>query len=269
VTARSIRFLLRPLGVLLCLQIGLLLAGCSGSLAQVGAKLKQDFEAQRSYEDGLAKFRAADYRGAIPLFKAAVELDPELDDAAADLAWSYYHTGNYTEATRYFRQTILRQPKWEGLHDGLGWSRYRVKRYHLALESFREALALDPKYRDAAVGYAYSLFELGRYAEALPHLERLTREGEATAFRPASSDVEEVRSKFAWTLFYLADYRRARAEFTKGIAARPDWAGLYNGLGWTDLRLGDRVQARANFERALRLQPRFEDAREGLAMVKP
>ncbi len=267
--ARSIGLLVRPLAVLLCVQIGLLLAGCSGSLAQVGTKLKQGYEAQRSYEAGLVKYRAADYQGAIPHLKLAVELDPEFDDAAADLAWSYYYSGSYTEATRYFRQTIVRQPKWEGLHDGLGWSRYRVKRYHLALESFREALALDPKYRDAAVGYAYSLFELGRYAEALPHLERLTREGEATAFRPGVSDVEQVRSKFAWTLFYLADYQRAQAEFTKGIAARPDWPGLYNGLGWTYLRLGDRVRAKANLEHALQLQPGFEDAREGLAMIKP
>jgi len=266
---RSIRFLLRPLAVLLCVQIGLLLAGCNGSLAQVGTKLKQGYEAQRSYEAGLAKYRASDYQGAIPLFKSAVELDPQFDDAAAYLAWSYYYGGDYTEATRYFRQTIVRQPKWEGLHDGLGWSRYRVKRYHLALESFREALALDPKYRDAAVGYAYSLFELGRYAEALPHLERLTREGEGTAFRPALSDVEQVRSKFAWTLFYLGDYQRARVEFTKGIATRPDWPGLYNGLGWTYLRLGDQVRAKANLERALQLQPDFGDAREGLAMVKP
>ena len=265
--ALSVRFQLRPLGVLLCLQIGLLLAGCNGSLAQVGTTLKQGYEAQRSYEAGLAKYRAADYTGAIPLLKSAVELDPQFDDAAADLAWSYYHSGDYTEATRYFRQTIVRQPKWEGLHDGLGWSRYRVKRYHLALESFREALALDPKYRDAAVGYAYSLFELGRYAEALPHLERLTREGEATAFRKALSDVEQVRGKFAWTLFYLGDYQRARVEFTKGIAARPDWPGLYNGLGWTYLRLGDQVRAKANLERALQLQPDFRDAREGLAMI--
>ena len=266
---RTRQSLLRPLAVLLCVQLGLLLAGCNGSMAQVGTKLKQGYEAQRSYEAGLATYRASDYRGAIPLLKRAVELDPQLDDAEAYLAWSYYHSGDYTEATRHFRQAVARQPRWEGLHDGLGWSRYRVKRYHLALESFREALALDPKYRDAAVGYAYCLFELGRYAEALPHFESLTREGEGTPFRPASSDLDQVRSRLAWTYFYLGDYQRARVEFTKGITARPDWSGLYNGLGWTSLRLGDRAQAKTNFERALQLQPGFEDAREGLAMVGP
>jgi tetratricopeptide (TPR) repeat protein len=243
--------------------LSLLVAGCSGTLAQI----QQSHQAQRSYQAGRQKYKVNEYQDAIPLFRRAVELDPQFDEAEAFLAWSYYHSGEYMEATRHFRQGLVRQPKWEGLHNGLGWSRYRFKRYNLALESFRQALALDPKYRDASVGFAYSLFELGRYAEALPHLERATREGEATAFRPALSDVEQVRSRLAWTLFYLGDYQRARVEFTKGLAARPDWAGLHNGLGWTYLRLGDKARARPSFQHALQLQADFPDAKEGLVMV--
>ncbi|MBP1777099.1 MAG: uncharacterized protein H6Q86_3109, partial [candidate division NC10 bacterium] len=122
-------------------------------------------------------------------------------------------------------------------------------------------------YRDANIGYAYTLFELGRYAEALPHLEQMTREGEGGAFRSPLPEVERVRSRYAWTLFYLGDYARARVEFQKGVVARPDWAGLHNGLGWTYLRLGDRARASDSFRRALQLQPGFADAQEGLAMA--
>lgn len=264
---RTSRSWITYLVILVGLPLGLLLAGCSGSLAQVAASVERNYQAQRSYEAGMAGYKAGDYQTAIPHFKRALELDPTFDDAEAYLAWSYYHEGDYVEATRHFRQALTRQPKWEGLHSGLGWSRYRMQRYHLALEAFRQALAIDPKYRDAAVGYAYTLFELGRYAEAVPHLEQLTREGERTTFRSALSDLDRVRSRYAWTLFYLGDYQRARAEFLKGVAARPDWAGLHNGLGWTYLRLGDRVHARESFRRALELQPRFPDAEEGLAMV--
>jgi len=259
---RSHRNWMRHTTVLLTLQLALLLAGCSGTLAQ-------GFQAQRAYDKGLDRYDAKDYAGAIPHFQRALELYPAHDDAEAYLAWSYYHVRNYAEATRHFRQAIARQPNWEGLHDGLGWSRYQAGRYHLALEAFRQALALDPRYRDAAVGFAYSLFELGRYAEALPHLERLTREGEPNMLQSAAADLEQARSRYAWTLFYLGEHEKAREQFTKGLAARPDWPGLHNGLGWTYLRLGDRARARASFQRALQLQPGLFDAREGLAQAGP
>jgi len=255
------------LAILVSLPLSLLFAGCSGSLAQVAPTVEKGYQAQRSYEAGLARYKAGDYQAAVPHFRRALELDSTFDDAEAYLAWSYYHDGDYVEATRHFRQAVVRQPKWEGLHNGLGWSRFRMQRYHLALEAFRQALALDAKYRDAAVGYAYTLFELGRYAEALPHLEQLTREGEGRTFRAPLADVERVRSRYAWTLFYLADYPRARVEFLRGVAARPDWAGLHNGLGWTYLRLGDRARAVNSFRRALQLQPGFPDAQEGLALA--
>jgi len=241
--------------------------GCGTTMAQVSTALQQAYEAQRAYGRGLDRYHAKDYAGAIPYFQRALQLQPSLDDAEAYLAWSYYHSGNYARATFHFRQAIARQPKWEGLYDGLGWSRYRVGRYHLALDAFREALALDPRYRDAGVGYAYSLFELGRYAEALPHLERLTREGEGSMGQSPAADLDEVRSRLAWTLFYLGEYIKARDQFLKGIASRPDWYGLHNGLGWCYLRLGDRAKARASFQRALQLQPNYADAREGLALA--
>ena len=253
----------------LSLSAALALVGCGATSAQLFPGIQRSYQAQRVYEAGLDRYNARDYAGAIPFFKRALELEPTLDNAEPYLAWSYYYTRNYSGATLHFRQALARQPKWEGLHNGLGWSRYQIGRFNLALESFREALALDPRYRDAAVGYAYSLFELGRYAEALPHLERLTREGEGYAFQSSLKDVEDVRSRLAWTLFYLGQYEKARDQFLKGLAARPDWYGLHNGLGWTYLRLGDQRRARVSFQRALELRPSYGDAKEGLAQSRP
>jgi tetratricopeptide (TPR) repeat protein len=247
------------------LALILLLAGCSGLRSQVSQQWTQAWQAQRSYDDGLARYEAKDYRGAIPYFARALAHDPAFDDAEAHLAWSYYYVGDYPQATRHFRQALARQPRWEGLHTGLGWSRYRAGRYHLALEAFQAALALDPRYRDAAVGRAYALFELGRYAEALPQLAQLTREGAYLYFADPNSDVEEVRSRYAWCLYYTGGYQQARDEFAKGLQAHPKREGLHNGLGWTHLKLGDRAKARESFERALRLDPDYADARAGLA----
>ena len=245
------------------LGLGLVMTGC----ASTWSKLGQSFSAQRAYEDGLAGYKAQDYAGAIPHFQRALTLDPTLDDASAHLAWSYYQTGKYSEANYQFKEAIARQPQWEGLYDGLGWSRYQVGRYHLAVKSFKMALDIDQSYRDATVGLAYSFFELGQYAQALPHLDRLTREGEGNGLRSPSPDLEGVRSRLAWTLFYLGDYARARDQFTKGLASHSDWYGLHSGLGWSYLKLGDKTRAQASFKRALELKPDLGDAREGLSLA--
>jgi len=80
--------------------------------------------------------------------------------------------------------------------------------------------------------------------------------------------VENVRSQYAWALFYLGDYVKAREQFTKGIAARPGWSGLHNGLGWTYLRLGEKARAQQSLQRALQLNPDLADAKEGLAQLQ-
>ena len=74
-----------------------------------------------------------------------------------------------------------------------------------------------------------------------------------------------MRSRYAWCLYYVGQYEKARAEFAKSLQAHPDWSGLLSGLGWTYLKLGDRAKARESFQRALQLQPDYADARTGLA----
>jgi tetratricopeptide (TPR) repeat protein len=239
----------------------LLLSGCRHAVAGFGR-----FESRRARSattTGWATGRRL--RAAIPQFQRALAFRPDFDDAEAYLAWSYYHIGKYRRPTPLL-QVISGSRWWDctTVSGGVG----TAGRYHLAIEAFQEALDLDPRYREAVVGLAYSLFELGRYAEALPHLGRLTREGEGHAMQSPTQDVEEVRSRFAWALYYVGQYGRAREEFTKGIAARPSWFGLHNGLGWTLLKLGDRANARASFQRAVKLKSDFTDAREGLAQAK-
>jgi tetratricopeptide (TPR) repeat protein len=250
------------------LTLALLVGSCSSTLTQVSNQIHEGLEAQRAYTAGVDRYAAREYAAAIPYFQRALSLYAAFDDAGAYLAWSYYYVGSYQDAIRHFRHTLASQPTWEGLYDGLGWSRYQLQRYHLAAEAFQRALELNPRYRDAAVGLAYSLFESARYTDSFPLLERLTREGEGSAFQHPTADVEDVRCRLAWTLFYLGRYAEAQAEFSKGIAAHSDWYGLYNGLGWTSLKLGDRVRALQSFQKALGLMPGYADAKVGLAQAR-
>jgi tetratricopeptide (TPR) repeat protein len=244
--------------------VAVLLSGCTA----VTTAVREGHESQQAYYSGVAHFTAKDYAAAVAPLERAVSLDPTLDSARAYLAWTYYELADYPRATRQFRLALARQPQWPGLHDGLGWTRYYAGRYHIAMDAFREAIALDPNYRDARVGLAYALFALGRYDEARPLLETLVREGEKTLFSSALPDVEDVRARYAWTLFYLDDFQGARTQFLQGLAAHPTWAGLHNGLGWSVLRLGDRAGAQRSFQQALALRSDFDDARQGLVLAQ-
>ncbi len=245
--------------------LAVVLVGCAETRSEIKTSFREGRVAQQNHEAGKSKYRAGDYAGAIPLFQRTLALDPKYEDAEIHLGWSYYHLGKYPDAARHFRQVVARQPRWEGPWNGLGWSQYRAGQYQLALEAFQEAVSLDPVYRDAAIGLAYSLFELGRYRDALPHLHRLTREAEGRVFGQTVADLEEVRSRYAWCLYYVGQYEKAQVEFVKGLQGRPNWHGLHSGLGWTYLKLGDRAKARESFQRALRLAPDYTDARTGLA----
>jgi tetratricopeptide (TPR) repeat protein len=253
------------MGVLapVAVAIAVLLAGCA-----LSDQFRDQRQAQVAFDEGLQRYEARDYAGALPHLQRALMLRPTFDEAEGYLAWSEYYLARYAEAALHFRQVITRQPRWAGLYDGLGWTRYREGRYHIALQAFQQALDIGATDRDALIGSAFSLFELGQYREARPLLERLTQEGKATAFRTPAQDLEDVRSRYAWTLFYLGEYEQARAEFARGLVVHPEWYGLYNGLGWSQLRIGDRAGARASFERALKLQPKFADAREGLEQAR-
>lgn len=244
--------------------LGLALVGCAETRSQVKTTFREGRVAKQHFDAGTVKYRAGDYADAVPLFQRTLSLDPRYYEAEIYLGWSHYHLGQYPEATRHFRQVATRQPRWEGAWNGLGWSQYRARQHQEALAAFQEAVSLDPEYREAAVGLAYSLFELRKYREALPHLHRLTREGAYLYFPDPNSDVEDVRSRYAWCLYYVGQYEKARVEFMKGLQARPKWHGLHNGLGWTYLKLGDRARARESFQRALRLDPDYADARAGL-----
>ena len=166
--------------------VALLLAGC----ASLAAQLQQQHQAQVAFDEGVQRYDARDYAGALPSLARALTLLPTSNEVETYLAWSHYHLAKYPEAALHFRQVITRQPNWEGLHDGLGWTRYREGRYHIALQAFQQALDLAPAYRDAAIGFAFSLFELGRYHDTRPRLEQLIRDGRATAFRNPAPDLE-------------------------------------------------------------------------------
>lgn len=73
------------LAAVLSLGLALSVGGCGNTMAELPSGLEAGYAAQRSYDDGLDRYKAGDYAGAIPLFQRALQLKPDFADARAGL----------------------------------------------------------------------------------------------------------------------------------------------------------------------------------------
>ena len=144
--------------------------------------------------------RAEDFDLALSGYKRAMELDPKLADAAADIAWLYLIKGEWAEAERWAQRALKIDQRCGGAWAALGWfelssehpdkdkqldyalkaARFAPRDSHalftlsnipmpieLGLSALLEALRLDPLDLDNANNAALALYQLGRSAEAL------------------------------------------------------------------------------------------------------
>ncbi|MEJ5359642.1 MAG: cellulose synthase subunit BcsC-related outer membrane protein [Desulfobacterales bacterium] len=134
------------------------------------------------------------------------------------------------------------------------WALYRRGRPAEAAALFRSQLELPElsRAREARLGLAYSLLRQGRRREALPHLERLLREGHR---------VMEVRRALIELLVAEGRYPAALTEIDR-LPAREREAALRRLL---EARLGDRLRALPPEPALQKLEEILDAERESLA----
>ncbi|BCA79476.1 XrtA/PEP-CTERM system TPR-repeat protein PrsT [Desulfuromonas sp. AOP6] len=131
------------------------------------------------YQEGLSLSAQGNYRGAVVLFKNALEKDPNYFEARFQLGNAYLETGKYERAFNEFEKVRLQNPSFPGLQHKLaqwhvrtknpdealrlmavylqgneadtetleiiGQARYQKKEWDAAEKALREAVALDDK----------------------------------------------------------------------------------------------------------------------------
>jgi eukaryotic-like serine/threonine-protein kinase len=168
-------------------------------------------EALRAYTLGRQENLSARYAESIPLFKRAVELDPNFASAYNGLAVSYWDMGDETgEAVRYAKRAFeLRDRATE-----------------------RERLAISTIYHVNVTG------DLDKWIETS---ELFTR----TYPREASP-----RNNLAFGYLEAGEYGKAVEQASEGLRIDPAVAVLYSNLGWAFRALGRYDEARATFVNA-------------------
>jgi tetratricopeptide (TPR) repeat protein len=200
---------------------------------------------QRSYESGLAYFRANRFAEAENCFRAAVASDPRFAMGYYMLGVTLNFLAKWDAAGHAFRCAIAVDAKLARAHVGLGSMLERQGRIDEAEAHLRQAIALDPQLNLSYIAFAELLRGEGRLNEARALYESVlarSPQDRAARFGRGVLSLLEGDLTSGWTDY---EYRVATASPPRAEFA-PQWRGedpanrtllLYSEQG-----LGDSIQ---------------------------
>ena len=195
------------------------------------------------------------WRGSIPLFEHAIEVDPNNHEARFSLARTLRSRDRYEEAVEQYRQVLQRQPDSSRAHNGMGASLRELGDLEGALEHLEAALVLDPDLSLARTNRAQVLRDQGDLAGALREQRRaielapdalrgrmslarilrgLEREDEAIAVYREMAERHPRHHRSRWQLAELlaerGDCEEAAVQLRAVLELRPDDRGAHRRL---------------------------------------
>ncbi len=139
---------------------------------------------------GVAYGRLGRFDEARREFERVLELDPSSAGTYNNLGSLALSQGKLEEAVLALGKALEIDPELASAHNGLGVAHARRGDVASAIESWRRAFEIDPGQFDALYNAAMALAERSP-KEAVPYLERFTREAPAARYQP---DIERAKA---------------------------------------------------------------------------
>lgn len=204
---------------------------------------------------------------AIDHVRRAIELERDLAEGHATLAFLLVSAGRAGEALASARRAVSLEPAYWGNHFRLGHAAWGEER----LRALSYAMELYPDFPFAH--FEASMVHIAR--GALDRAESVLREGTIVQDRQAHLRQRYPAKGLHWLLGLVrlarGDAAEARLEFDREIAIGPSQLyaaefamNAYDGAGFAALHTGDASEAVAKFRRALELYPEHARSLVGL-----
>jgi tetratricopeptide (TPR) repeat protein len=196
---------------------------------------------------------------AIMCFLRALEIEPGLAAAHANLGLLLTATGQPAQAEPHLAAALARMPRDAMLLHALGVAREALGRQEDAASAYAAALAERPEFAEAGAALGSCLRRLGRCDEARGPLERaLAAQPGLVAAHCGLGDLERD----------LGRLEQAAVHYRGALALDADHLGALNNLGSCLRQLGELDAARAAYERVLALRPDQVETHCNLALLK-
>jgi TolB-like protein/Tfp pilus assembly protein PilF len=194
--------------------------------------LRAEYQAHK----GNVNYVPADFRAAIPLYRQAIQKDPNFALAYAQLSFAesgvvWFGSGEddvkplVADSLAQAEKALALQPRLVAGYLALGYNAYWGRQdYPASLKAFAAALKLRPNDADALAATGYVLRRQGRFDEAIAAMRR------ALVLDPRDSDVADNLGETCAAVGRTAEaaqfYERAMALDPDNYQARWDYSGL-------------------------------------------
>jgi putative PEP-CTERM system TPR-repeat lipoprotein len=206
-----------------------------------------------------ARLRQKDYAGALKAIDALEKKQPEKPFAAHLRAQTQLAQNDFAAARQSFNRALVVDPRYFPATAGLVALDVRENKPEEARKRLDQVLARDPKNVYALLGVAELRAQAGASKEELATLL-----ADAIKLNPS---VAGPRQLLVNLLLREGDSKGAVAAAQDGVAALPDSAALWEGLGGAHLSSGSFDQALVAFKKAAALQPNSPEPHLKLADV--
>ncbi|MBW2055108.1 MAG: tetratricopeptide repeat protein, partial [Deltaproteobacteria bacterium] len=154
------------------------------------------------------KQRENDHKGAISIYRAMLEKQPNIGDAWNNLGVAYREIGDQDEAISCFRRAVAFAPYMAEAWNNLGVAQDEFNMIENASKSYRKAIEIRSDYASAHLNLGISLQKLRRFKEAEEHynkvletkpddeVARFMLQSLGTSATPDAAPVEHVRRIF-------------------------------------------------------------------------
>jgi tetratricopeptide (TPR) repeat protein len=207
--------------------------------------------AREMLDEGKALVERGDSDSALRFFTAAIESDPELDEAYFRRADIHYEKGDYDNAIADYTEVIRVVPDMSEVWKNRALAFLDKGNIDDAIKDDTEAIRLDP---DDAVAYynrANAFSQKGDSAKAIADYDAAIRLDPKLAAAYHNRGYEFSR---------CGDLDRAFADYTTAIRVGPSDACMFNSRGIAYKQQGDLDKAIADYTEAIRLDPRYANA---------
>lgn len=195
---------------------------------------------------------------ALTAYQKAVEIDPNLSAAYAQLSAIYVRIGQTEKALAELEKGLQRNPENVSVMMLKGMLQQQKGAVETAQLTYEELLGINPKFAPAANNLAYIYQEHGKLDEAL----RL-----AEVARTEAPDNPDIADTLGWILYKRGTYDRALSLLKEAASKKPDNPEILFHLGFTHNKLGEFEDTARVLKEALKLDPKSQMAVEAQTIL--
>ncbi|MEH2414348.1 tetratricopeptide repeat protein [Nostoc sp.] len=237
---------------------------------------------QKLYQEGVNKYQAGNYEGAVEDFNQVIKLDPQNALAYNRRGDAYYRLGDYEQAQADSSQAILLNPEDANAYFDRGFAFSELGKYKEAIADYTQAIKLNSKNAYAYYGRGLALAQLKNNKAAMGDFSK------AIALKPQSTEAYLqrgiLRRRLRQRLEAIQDfdtvikinpsdarayYQRgltqsinqqkyvALKDYTDAININPKYIEAYLNRGDVYSDLGNQVEATEDYNTILKIDPKF------------